>query len=150
MMRLPTDPATLMWQLHADKLMLVRDFGIETAPIGFATVASWFNHTPPNSLDLEYAIQLIEDALFPLKAHCVGAEHILSNDAILQKIAKQMGHENTLTRAAYEQYFDQMASHLNRPMAWAQDGLTQHECAYVLILREAMHHLNFSAIGVLG
>lgn len=142
MTHMPT-PDTLVWRLHADKLMLIRHDGIKTAMLGFQMVASWFNHTPPNSLDIEYVIQLVEDALMPLKAHLLGISKVLSNDVMLLSLCQRLEtHDYTISKERIEEYFEEVCFALNRPQAWARLQMTQQEIAYLLVLREAVHHLD--------
>lgn len=143
------DSTTLLWRLHADQLMLVRDDGLHNAMLGFAMVASRFNHTPPSSLDLEYGIQLIEDALQPLRAHCAGLQTYITDDTLFRHLCQRLKLGNTLSREQVESHFDAVCQTLNRPMAMAHLDMSNQEVAYLLVLREAMHHLDLPQMALI-
>ena len=137
----------VIWRLHADKLMLIHDNNVHTAMLGFQTVANWFNQNPPSSLDIEYAIQSIEDGLAPLRMVLPLQAEFYSDDVMLNALFERMGiRDAPLSREQLEADFDLVVQNLNRPMAMASMGLQNTAISYELVLREAMHHLNIAAL----
>ena len=137
----------VIWRLHADKLMLIHDNNVHTAMLGFQMVANWFNQSPPSSLDIEYAIQSIEDGLAPLQVQLPATAMYYSDDAMLVDLYKRLGiSEPRLTREQLEADFELVVQNLNRPMAMASMDLNKSAIAYELILREAMHHLDIAVL----
>ena len=139
----------VIWRLHADKLMLLHDNNVHTAMLGYQMVANWFNHTPPSTLDIEYAIQSIEDGLSPLRAALPEGAQFYSDDGMLNELAQRMNiFKRQLTREQVEADFDALLHNLNRPMAMANTPLSQQTIAYELVLREAMHHLDIAFVNL--
>ena len=137
----------VIWRLHADKLMLIHDNNVHTAMLGFQTVANWFNQNPPSSLDIEYAIQSIEDGLAPLRMVLPLQAEFYSDDVMLNALFERMGiRDAPLSREQLEADFDLIMQNLNRPMAMTNMDLQKTAIAYELVLREAMHHLNIAAL----
>lgn len=143
------DEHTVIWRLHADKLMWIRDNGTHTAMVGFQMTASWFNNTPPNSLDIEYAIQLIEDGLLPLKQESFAVTDWLSDDKMFEQLSLRINHTKQISRDELEAYFQNLTQQLNRS-AFQHHQLNNQEIAYVLVLREAMFHLDVLHMRFLG
>lgn len=143
------DEHTVIWRLHADKLMWIRDNGMHTAMVGFQMAASWFNNTPPNSLDIEYAIQLVEDGLLPLKQESFAVTDWLTDDKIFEQLSLRINHTKQIDRNELEAYFQNLTQQLNRA-AFSHNQLNQQEIAYVLVLREAMFHLDVLHMRFLG
>ena len=139
----------VIWRLHADKLMLLHQNNVHTAMLGYQMVANWFNHTPPSTLDIEYAIQSIEDGLSPLRAALPEGAQFYSDDVMLNELSQRMGiFKHELTREQVESDFDALVSQLNRPMAFSSAPLGQQAIAYQLVLREAMHHLDMAVLNL--
>ena len=137
----------VIWRLHADKLMLIHDNNVHTAMLGFQTVANWFNQNPPSSLDIEYAIQSIEDGLAPLRMVLPLQAEFYSDDVMLNALFERMGiRDAPLSREQLEADFDLVVQNLNRPMAMASMDLQKTAIAYELVLREAMHHRNSAVL----
>ena len=110
-----------------------------------------FKHAPATALELENAIAIVEDEIAQARPLLPGDLALYTADAQLREIALLSGITESeamvLSREAMEQTFDRMASvALGRPAA--QSGLpTDNEfAARLLILRELMHHLQFSTI----
>ena len=129
--------------------MLLHQTSVHTAMLGYQMVANWFNHTPPSTLDIEYAIQSIEDGLSPLRAALPEGVQFYSDDVMLQELSQRMGIFNReLTREQVESDFDALVYQLNRPMAFSNAQLGQQAIAYQLVLREAMHHLDMTVLNL--
>ena len=110
-----------------------------------------FKHAPASALELENAIAIIEDEIARARPALPGDIPLHTADAPLCEIARLSGIAESeamvLSREAVEQTFERMASvALGRPAA--RSGLpTDNEfSARLLILREFMHHLQFSTI----
>lgn len=120
--------------------------------IGSKTIADgYFKHAPASALELENAIAIVEDEIAQARPALPGDVPLYTADAQLCEIALLSGITESatmvLSRDAMEQTFERMASvALGRPAA--QSGLPADNefAARLLILREIMHHLQFTAI----
>lgn len=143
------DEHSVFWRLHADKLMWTRDNGTHTAMLGFQTVASWFNNTPPNSLDLEYTMQLVEDALAVLKPESFAVTDWFTDDKLFEQLSHLISGSRQVSRDQVEVFFQTLTQQLNHP-GIGQLSLTNGQIAYLLALREAMFHLDMLNLRYLG
>lgn len=116
------------------------------------TAADHFRHDPPASIEMENAIMVVEDEVTRARDQLAGSE-LFTMDAAIRRIALIAGvaeaAEMALSREAVEQTFDRFSGVvLGRPAA--SEGLPTGGAfaATLLILRELMHHLKFSAITV--
>ena len=110
-----------------------------------------FKHAPATALELENAIAIVEDEIARARPALPGDVPLHTADAALSEIARLSGIAKSeamvLSRDAVELTFERMASvALGSPAA--RSGLpTDNEfSARLLILRELMHHLQFSTI----
>lgn len=123
-----------------------------TLAIGWQTIADgFFKHSPATALELENAIAIVEDEVAQARPSLPGDLALHTADAQLREIARLSGIAESaaviLSRDAMEQTFERLvAVAQGRPAA--QSGLpTDNEfAARLLILREFMHHLQFSTI----
>lgn len=143
------DEHTVIWRLHADKLMWIRDNGMHTAMVGFQMVASWFNNTPPNSLDIDYVTQLIEEGLLTLKSESFAVTDWLTDDKMFEKLSLRINHTKQISRDELESHFQTLTQQLNQA-AFSHNQLNNQEIAYVLVLRAAMQHLDVAHMRFLG
>lgn len=110
-------------------------------------------HTPPTAAEVEEAIQIVEDALFPVRAMLAQASTLLTNDPGIAEIADLAGlaeaPRRVLSREAVERLFGRMAM-LAEGQPLAHSGLPARPDFYVtlLILREFLHHQGFDAITI--
>lgn len=123
-------------------------------PIGTQAVDGGrpWRHEPPSALEIERAIEQVEDAVMPLSRQLPPGTQLHTRDAaarMLRGLVREhpAGRVDTLSLEDVEQVFNELAAlSQGRPLAsssWpAQEGLA----AYLVILREVMHHLRFSAI----
>lgn len=116
------------------------------------TAADHFRQDPPAPIELEDAIMVVEDEVTRARDQVAGSE-LFTMDAAIHRIALIAGvaeaAEMALSREAVEQTFDRFSGVvLGRPAA--SEGLPAGGAfaATLLILRELMHHLKFSAITV--
>jgi exopolyphosphatase/pppGpp-phosphohydrolase len=119
------------------------------------TARAFFAHAPPGGAQLEKAIAAVEEELMRVAAQVRGAQAVFIGAAAIQEILDAAGvaaaPQTTLTIDSVERLFDRfVAVCLGRPAS--QEGLPSSAsfAATLLILRELMHHLQFSAIFVLA
>jgi hypothetical protein len=113
-----------------------------------------FRHQPPSELDLELAIAFVEDAVMPLAKVLPPSTRLVSSDAIASRLLAlaqpgQPGDASVLSLDQVEHVFSQLAAvSLGRPASSSGVPTDGPFVAYVLILREFMHHLGFGRIGI--
>lgn len=125
-----------------------------TMPLGtIKTGRGYFRHDPPSTLEIEHAIEAIEDALSRIHAAVPAGSAWHTTDPLIGQIAQvagvAAGPEVVLGRELVELAFNRLAAvSAGRPPA--QDAIpTDPEfAAALLILREFMHHLQFESITV--
>lgn len=123
-------------------------------PLGqVKTGRKFFKHEPPTPLEIEHAIEVVEDELFRVRESVPGGSALYSADETIRQIANAAGigdqREAVLSRDDVEKAFDRLAAlAMGRPIT--QDGIPTNPefAATLLILREFMHHLQFSSIAV--
>lgn len=142
-----TATTTLSWPGHPDAPAPV------VLPLGAESLAAaCFSPPRPHPVELERAIDLVEDALDGLGLLRSTYPALITTDPTLQALAQAHGHPGaagawTLSREQVETLFQRLASaSLGHPTAAA--GLPDDSEAYarLLILRELMHHLHFDAV----
>lgn len=122
-------------------------------PIGTQALgAGPFRHEPPSPLEIEHAIEQVEEAVMPLLRQLPRDTQWETRDAASRQLLGLVhgGHE-VLSIDDVERVFNQLAAvSLGRPVA--SSGLPPQAAftAHVLILREAMHHLGFASLTVLS
>jgi hypothetical protein len=110
-----------------------------------------FRHTPPTPLELEHAIEHVENAVMPLKRQLPPGSQLVTGDAWARELYR-VTHEREAGGALLliddiEEVFNQLVTvSLGSPAA--ASGLPPQAtfAAYVLILRETMHHLGFASL----
>lgn len=121
-------------------------------PLGAELAARrFFRHAPPTPLELEHAIEAVEDAVMPLRAQLPAGAALASRDAALWALARHAGVEGAaavfLSLEAVERLFDRLAARAaGRPAP--QDALPVDgaSAARLLILREALHHWGLDGV----
>lgn len=127
---------------------------LKLLPLGAArTAREQFRRTPPTPLALENAIQVVEDAVMPLRALIPREALLFSTDAGVREIAALSGvtpDETALSLEAMERCFNRLAA-VVEGSSFAQQGLPESNtlAATLLILREFMHHLQFARVRLL-
>lgn len=115
------------------------------------TARSFFRHARPTPLELEHAIEAVEDAVMPLRAQLPAGAVLASRDAALWALARHAGVDGAaavfLSLDAVERLFDRLAARAaGRPAS--QDALPVDgaSAARLLILREALHHWGLDGV----
>jgi exopolyphosphatase/pppGpp-phosphohydrolase len=122
-------------------------------PLGSIKIArEHFKHQPPTALEMEHAIEAIEDELFRIRESVASGSTLFTADESIRQIARVAGiddqREPHLSRELVEQTFDRLAAlAMGRPITQDRIPTDLRFAATLLILREFMHHLQFSSIG---
>jgi hypothetical protein len=107
----------------------------------------YFRHSPPTPTELEYAIQDVEDSLHPAYGHIGGGSLGTPVDALhglTAFLALPAGTE-AFPRDNIEAGFSRLAAlSEGRPLSLDPLPPDAHFAATLLIIRELMHHLDFS------
>ncbi|GKX63171.1 hypothetical protein SOASR032_17400 [Pragia fontium] len=116
-------------------------------------VDACFFHQPPTAGEMERAIMLVEDEVIRISNQITADSQLYTADRTLDDIARAVGiapqPEYRLSLEEVERVFDSLAAVMSgRSAAW--EGIPEDNVfsASLLILREFMHHLGFSAITV--
>lgn len=123
-----------------------------TLPIGTQALVGGgpFRQHPPTPLEMEHAIETVEDAVMPLLRQLPRDTTLVTDDATAaQLLALADVKGAVLTVDDVERVFNALAAvSQGRPMA--SSGLPDDAgfAAYVLILREAMHHWRIVSLTV--
>ena len=117
-------------------------------PIAPATLArDVLRHTPPTPLEIEQAIERVEDAVMPARAHLPQAFALQVDDAPLREMAGGAGADPSTGGVArlsiqdVENLFSRLVA-LSEGRPATQDGLPSDgaSAARLIILREVLHH----------
>jgi exopolyphosphatase/pppGpp-phosphohydrolase len=117
------------------------------------TSAEFFQHTPPTPGEVETAIMRVEDEVTRARAVAVGQPTLFTTDTRVRDLARIAGcpdrPDTPLSVEQVERLFDQLAARAQgRPLSQTDIPDDPEFNATLLILREFMHHLQFSAITV--
>jgi hypothetical protein len=117
------------------------------------TAREHFKHSPPSPLELEYAIVTVEDEVTRTRQLIPDGTSLYTSDALVREIAVLSGvgesAQMRLSLEAMERTFDRLTSvALGTPAAHHGLPSSNTFAAALLILREFMHHLQFSSITV--
>lgn len=116
--------------------------------------ADCFRHDPPTAAELESAITGIEDEIMRVAASERGRFTVTTRDHELHGLADLIGlppaNIRKIDRQAVENLYREVAACAERRL-WPRTARlsSRRYAALVLILRELLHHLGFSAIHVL-
>lgn len=116
------------------------------------TAREFFKHNPPTPVEVENAIQVVEDEVMPLHKLLVLGSDLYTTDAGIREIAQltvyREGEQGILlARADMENVFNRLAAIIScRPASQDILSVTNSYAATLLILREVMHHLGFVSI----
>ena len=143
-------PATLTWRPTPDGEALA------TLPLGdVATGARFFAGERPTPVELERAIDFVEDALMAALPHWPAGAVLLSTDARWLADTGLAGEQDeqgaygftTLSTPAVEAAFQRLASGaLGDASAWRELPPGREAAARLLVLREALHHLRLDGL----
>lgn len=148
----PRSPATrVRLELRAQTtLLVVDDAHTLTLAVGARGLAETvLRHEPPSAVELERAIDLVEDALAAAHdARLYGGE-LVTADPWLITLPGLERPGAALDREDVEALFQRLASRaLGTPVAAGDLPHGRELAAALLILRECMHHLGLRRIGV--
>jgi len=129
---------------------------VRTLAIGsMRTSRDYFKQSPPGRLEFEIAIEPVEDEIIKAHGMLPPGSKLYSADEGLRRIAVLAGvpegDEMSLDLEAMERVFSRLAAViLGKPAA--HEGIPDDNAfaATLLILREFMHHLGYSSIGLLS
>ena len=150
--------AITVLHIGAEQTAVAGGSGVELAVIALAlgsrkTASDHFKHEPPAAIEMENAIQAVEDEVARVRPMMVRDSKLFTADAVIREIARFAGvadsAKHTLSLDAMERTFDRLAAvALGTPAS--QEGIPSSAAfaATLLILREFMHHLRFSSITV--
>ena len=118
-------------------------------PISADTLArDVLRHTPPRPLEIEQAIELVEDAVMPARAHLPDAFGLQVEDALLREMAgddapdePSVAASGWLSIQAVEDLFSRLVA-LSEGRPVTQDALPTDaaHAARLVIVREILHH----------
>jgi exopolyphosphatase/pppGpp-phosphohydrolase len=123
-------------------------------PIGSRNTAfEYFHHDPPTPGEIENAIAAVEDALASARTIISSGTRLFTRDDSIHRLALVAGVPDgqtlTLSRDAIERTFERLtAVTLGMPGPRQDIPSSATLAATLLILREFMHHLQFSSITV--
>lgn len=127
--------------------------GTITLPYGYISISDdYYKHTPPTESDIEAAINVIEDEIMPMVKKVQNSNlHLVSFDERLHEIKGYITPDNkALSTMDIESLFSRLAAIITgRPASMDNLPTDNNFAAYLLILREIMHHFKFKDIEVL-
>ncbi|WP_332745800.1 hypothetical protein [Hydrogenophaga sp.] len=115
-----------------------------------STAQRFFRGDLPTPLELERAIDHVEDELMRATAWTAGRSTLVTDHPLVRALAQAEGQAGAvLTRDVVEGLFQRLASGaLGDPSALRGLPAGKEAAASLLILRELMHHLGFSQVEV--
>jgi hypothetical protein len=135
---------------EADQPETIWQFSIGTG----ITSRKYFKHNPPTPAEIEEAIMIVEDEVMPLKRLLAPNSLLITFDKEIQTIALQTQAIPTdrgqmLSIGDMETVFNRLAAIITgRPASMDSLPSELSFAASLLILREFMHHLGFTAITI--
>lgn len=150
------EAAPVWLHLGADSLWLVRE-GEGGVPVSLAldlgtdrTAQRFFQSERPTPMELERAIDHVEDEVMRASAWAAHRLPLATNHPIVHSLAQGQG-ASLLSQAVVEALFQRMASGaLGDPSALKGLPEGREAAATLLILRELMHHLSFAEVAVIA
>ena len=124
--------------------------------LGAASLArQWMRHTPPTPLDIEHAIEQVEDVVMPLATKLVRTEQLQLRGSGAALILRGVG---AAPDAAVRWSLEDVEDLFNRIAMVSQGRPSGQETlptapefyAAMVILRECLHHLRFSQVVLQG
>ena len=135
-------------QLQEQSARLEFDDGrIVALPVGPINLASSvLRHDPPTPVELERAIDFVENALAESRLSGIDRDLVVS-DALLSVLPGLDAAGSVLARSEVEALFQKLASRsLGMPVSAGELPHGREVAAALLILRECMHHLAFDSV----
>jgi GTPase involved in cell partitioning and DNA repair len=122
---------------------------VAVGPSPAALADACFRHDPPTAVELERAIDIVEDALMAAKAPPGAGAGLTTFEPTLRRLPGLELVGATLSRDAVEMLFQQLASiALGMPAPQGSTLTDRVTAAALLIVRESMHHLDFGTIRI--
>ena len=112
-------------------------------------VSTCFRHEPPTPVELEHAIELIENALMDAGYRPENSGALVTDDTQIRRLPGLEDLGANLTRDQVEALFQRLADiSLGSPQTRGDLPTDREAAAALLILRECMHHLGFTSIAI--
>lgn len=124
---------------------------VDLGPSPAALAAACFRHGAPTAVELERAIDIVEDGLMAAKLPPAQGAGLTTAEPSLLRLPGLDAVGATLSRDAVEALFQQLASvALGMPAPQGSQHMDRDTAAALLILRECMHHLDFASVRVVA
>lgn len=150
-----TPTGTTFLQIEAQQTQLrvaagVRSFNV-ILPIGFLRPGAAFRREPPDAADLERAIEAVEEVVMPLARRVPAGTTLVTADTLASVIgALARGAAPVSSPVAIddiESLFNELAALAQgRPVSQSRLPPGPGLAGYLLIARELMHHVGFTAL----
>ena len=119
------------------------DFGIKIIE------EKYFKSDVPSEADVEYAINFIEDGLMSNEELVNDEDELYMDDKFMRGILNRENENKEMTRQEIEEIFTTYALvSMGRSPVYDDVEMNKEKYAKLLILREIMHHLNFTRINL--
>ncbi len=106
-----------------------------------------FRHSPPSALEIDQAIDRVEDALTASGLRHGERGDVVIDDPQLHAVLELGGARLRASRDEVERLFAELASATPGRIAFGDDGLAGRDAAArLLILRECLHHLGYQGV----
>ncbi|WP_211186814.1 hypothetical protein [Rouxiella aceris] len=149
-------PSSIMLHIGSEETQVTIEGKVHVLTLGSQlTSLAYFRHQPPTPEEIETAIMVVEDEVIRLRHDIPQDARLYSEDNDIRAIARLAGvaenEQMTLALDAVERTFDRLALVISgRPARFEGIPDGNDFAATLLILREFMHHLQFSEIVVKG
>lgn len=125
------------------------DGAVTLGPSPAALAERCFRHGPPTAVEIEHAIDIVEDGLMAAKRPIPPPASLTTSEPTLRRLPGLEVVGATLSREAVESLFQQLASiALGMPSRGEAMATDPEVAAALLITRECMHHLGFESIRI--
>lgn len=122
---------------------------VDLGPSPAALAETCFRQGQPTAVELERAIDIVEDALMAARVARSPGAGLTTSEPNLRQLPGLEAVGATLSRDAVEALFQQLASiALGMPAPQGSRLTDRDTAAALLILRECMHHLDLASVRV--
>ena len=137
-------------RLEAERTLLSSPASTVVVTVGIDRLADdVFLHEPPAPVELERAIDVVEDALMATGLPHVPRGELATPDPLLHTLIGRGPGSTRATLAEVEALFQRLAAvSLGSRGLITDPEFTRRAAAALLILRECMHHLSYRAVWV--